>query len=391
MRPSFHNRSRGSAGEEAMADSREAIMFKKVPDGYVFRAPNPWVLGRASFYLVNEAQKTKLLSIIAARSQAVFWVIFVALIGASTGALAYLSGHDNPTPRDFVVMLALLPVWIYAAALVSVRPTARRLQPLLADLPITDRRITASDMRQAVRKTVSFRHYLMLGVSQAIMAVALIMLALQKTDGGRISMFADAGTFTLVFSAVVLVVSSLSFLAAALDKARRKQYQPEPAQWSFKALLLPIFCLLLSIGLLGLVVTNALRTNERQHRVALIQGRLDNLKARMDGSQIRSRQESLKFRTVANRTRINELLAKQNNPIVRCEPATASNDPARLESAQACREFARKEQEDIQSELAAARAESGAIQQDNAVLQKEVDAIRTQVDALQAEIRTIGK
>jgi hypothetical protein len=164
-----------------------------------------------------------------------------------------------------------------------------------------------------------------------------------------------------------------------------------PTETSFKLFLLPIFCLVVSIGLLGVVVTNALRTNERQHQVALIQGRLDNLKARMDGSQIRSRQESLKFRTVANRVRIGELLAKQNNPTVKCEPAAATDDPARLESLQACREFARKEQEDIQNELAAARAESEAIQQDNAVLQKEVDSIHTQVDALQREIKTVGK
>lgn len=374
-----------------MADNREAIMFKKVPDGYVFRAPNPWVLGRASFYLVNEAQKTKLLAIITTRSPAVFWVIFALLIGASTAALAYFSGHDNPTPRDFVIMLALLPIWLYAAALVSVRPTARRLQPILAGLPRTDQRITAAEMRQAARKTVAFRDYLMLGISQAIMAIALIMLALQKTDGGRLSMFADGSAFVLVFSAVVLAFSALAFLAAALDKARRKPFQPEPAQRSFKTLLLPMFCLILSIGLLGLVIMNALRIDERQHQVALIQGRLDNLKARMDGSQIRSRQESLKFRDLANRARIGELLAKQNNPAVKCEPAATTNDPTEHENIQACREFARKEQQDIESELAAARAESEAIRQDNAVLQKEVDGIRTQVDALQTEIKTIGK
>src|ERR1700730_4510464 len=91
-----------------MADHREAIMFKKGPDGYVFRAPNPWLLGRKRFYLVNEAEKTKLLAVITARSQAVFWVTFATLIAASTAALAYLSGHNNPTTRGFVIMLALL-------------------------------------------------------------------------------------------------------------------------------------------------------------------------------------------------------------------------------------------------------------------------------------------
>jgi len=177
----------------------------------------------------------------------------------------------------------------------------------------------------------------------------------------------------------------------AATKLKKAPDGHAPAETSFKPFLLPIFCLVVSIALLGVVVTNALRTSERQHQVALIQGRVDNLKARMDGSQIRSRQDSLKFRTVANRARIGELLAKQNNPAVKCEPAVATGDPAQLESIQACREFARKEQEDVQGELAAARAESEAIQQDNAVLQKEVDSIHTQVDALQREITTVGK
>jgi hypothetical protein len=386
----FGNRSRGSVRETAMADHREAIMFKKMPDGYVFRAPNPWVLGRTRFYLVNEAEKTKLLAIITARSHAVFWVAFVGLIGASTAALAYFSGHTNPTTRDFVTMLALLPVWLYAAALVSGRPTARRLQPLLAGLPRTDQRITAADTRRAVRKTVSFRQYFMLGVSQAIMSVALILLALDKTEGGRISVFEDGGAFIFVFSAVVFVVSALSFLAAALDKARRKQQEPlAAANISFKSLLLPIFCLAVSIALLGFVVTNILRTSERHHQATLIQGRLDSLKARMDGSLIRSRQESLKVRTAANRARISELLARLNQATDKCEPATATDDPAQLESIKTCREFAGKEQVTIRGELDAARAESEAIQQDSSVLQKEIDAIRTQVDALQKEIKAI--
>ena len=46
-----------------MSDYREPIvltLFKPVSDGYVFRAPSPWVVGPARHYLVNEAQKTEL-------------------------------------------------------------------------------------------------------------------------------------------------------------------------------------------------------------------------------------------------------------------------------------------------------------------------------------------
>jgi hypothetical protein len=39
----------------------EAALFKQVGGGWVFQAPNPWVFGRTSRYLVNETQKAELL------------------------------------------------------------------------------------------------------------------------------------------------------------------------------------------------------------------------------------------------------------------------------------------------------------------------------------------
>jgi hypothetical protein len=374
-----------------MADNREAIMFKAVPDGYLFRAPNPWVFGRARFYLVNAAQKAELLAIITARSQLVFWVALVALIGASTAAIACGSGHDNPTAGDAIIMLALIPVWIYAALLISIRPTARRLQPLLAGLPPTDQRITALDLRMAVRKTISFGQYIALGVSQAIMSAAFIVLVWQKTDGGRVSVFQDGGVLIFAFVAVVFVVSSISFLVAAVSKAKDPPDEAGPANRSFKAALLPIFCLVVSIGLFGFVVTNALQKNERDHKTALIQGRLDSLKVRMSGSLNRSRQENLKIRAAANSAHISELLARLNNPTVKCEVPNDNDDPARIESIQTCRETGRKEQDAILAELAATTKESWAIQQDNAAFQKEVDAFRTQIEAVQIELNAIRR
>ena len=375
--------------EAATADNREAIMFKQVPDGYVFRAPNPWVFGQARFYLVNEAQKAQLLAIVTARSPVVFWAALVALIGASTAALAYGSGHDNPTMMDVVIMLALLPVWIYAALLASIRPTAQRLQPLLSGLPATDQRITAVDLRKAVRKTVSLRQYLTLGVSHAILSAALILVAFQKTNGGRVSVFADSGALTYVFAGVAFAISSICFLVAALDKVRHRQDELPPADRSLKRMLLPIFSLVVAIGLLGFEVTHALQKNERDQKSASIQSKLE--KIRIDGSLIRSRQESLKLRSAANSARMSELITKFNNPTAKCETTTATDDPARLENIRICRELIRNEQDAIQSEMAATAKESEVIRQDNAAIQKEVNAFRMEVDAVEAEIKAIRR
>ena len=138
-----------------MTDCREIIWFKQVPEGYVFRAPNRWVFGRARYFLVDEAQKAQLLATLTARSQfataMIFWIGFLVLFAASVAALAFLSGHDDPGIGDVVSMVALTPVCMYASLLIAARP-ARRVQPLLAGLTPTDQRITIADRRLAAQK-----------------------------------------------------------------------------------------------------------------------------------------------------------------------------------------------------------------------------------------------
>lgn len=38
----------------------EEALFKRVVDGWIFSAPNPWTFGRRHSYLVNDAQKADL-------------------------------------------------------------------------------------------------------------------------------------------------------------------------------------------------------------------------------------------------------------------------------------------------------------------------------------------
>ncbi|MBA2399805.1 MAG: hypothetical protein H0V72_14095 [Bradyrhizobium sp.] len=371
-----------------MADNREAIMFKAVQDGYVFRALNPFVFGRARYYLVNEAQKAQLLAIVTARSPAVsFWLVLLVLIAVGTGAVAYATGHDDPTVSDVVILLALIPLWLYAAVLVSQYPTARKLQPLLAGLQPTDQSITSTDLRKAVRKTVSFRQHLALGISQAALSAACIVMIVQKTNGGHVAVLDDSGTLLFAFNAVAFGFSSICFLIKALDKVWHKKDEPDFSDRSIKSFLLTIFCLVISLGLLGFVVTSAWRTNQRNHEMALIQQRIDGLSARIDAWQIRSRAASAKARIATNNAHMSELITKLKNPAVKCETPAPTDDPARVERIGACRELARKEQDVVQREIAATNEEMAIIQQDNAALQKENDAIQTEFKALQTEIK----
>ena len=41
-------------------DGMEEMMFKRAPEGYVYRAPNPWLFVGGKYYLLNEQQKTEI-------------------------------------------------------------------------------------------------------------------------------------------------------------------------------------------------------------------------------------------------------------------------------------------------------------------------------------------
>ena len=89
---------------------------------------------------MNETQRAELLSIIAAgdlqRARGyIFWVALVGLIFSVTMIVAYTSGHGEPTARDAVVLLGLVPLCLYGALAISIWPIARRLAPVLAGLP----------------------------------------------------------------------------------------------------------------------------------------------------------------------------------------------------------------------------------------------------------------
>jgi hypothetical protein len=272
-----------------------------------------------------------------------------------------------------------------------VYPTARKLQPLLAELRPTNQSITLADLRTSMRKAVSFRQYLTLGVSQAVTSAALVVMVVQKTNGGRVSVFEDAAALLFAFLAAVLAVSSISFLIVALDKFRHKKDEPGPTNRAFRSFLAPVLSLVVSVGLLGFVVTNATRINERNQASALIRDQLDTLTARIDRSNIPNRAESLKARIAANSAHLNELIVKFNSPAVKCETTAVIDDPGRVEKIATCRERARKEQDTVQREIAATNEESAVIKHDYATLQKENDAIRAQLDVLRTEIKAIRR
>lgn len=121
-------------------DGWQEICFKPVPEGWIFRAPNPWILGLHRHYLVSENQKTE---IIAFFSQ-VNWrfVIVVGVFAVFFTAVLVLALSLVPSQTAFLVIIVFSFLWGY---LINAYFWLA-LRPLLAGAPRTTERITLSEL-----------------------------------------------------------------------------------------------------------------------------------------------------------------------------------------------------------------------------------------------------
>jgi hypothetical protein len=209
----------------------EAVLFKPAAGGgFVFQAPKPWLFGEAHNYLVNEAQKAEILTIMTPNVPV--WrraaIIGAFVLGPVLWALAIatlmwaVSDHDEPTGGEVMVMVILIagPILLamFLAIAWSVQVQRAKLAPLIAQLAPTEQQITKADQRRGMAQSMSFRSILvvvlLLGASALISAFALGMRMMQHT------LFTASTVLIVVNLAVPLVVIAF-YSGMALRKAEQ--------------------------------------------------------------------------------------------------------------------------------------------------------------------------
>lgn len=139
-----------------------SLLFKQVPDGYVFRAPNPRIFGRADHYLVGESQKAEICAILTGlslrRPHLVLTAWFTALL---LGLVIFINFVAEAGTGGLVVFIGFMTAGIVLPPLYALHRYASRqlqgLQLILANAPRTDQQITLADIRSGVNKAQSFK------------------------------------------------------------------------------------------------------------------------------------------------------------------------------------------------------------------------------------------
>ena len=158
-------------------EGMEEMSFKRVPEGWVYRVPNPWLLGRSRYYLVSEKQKSEIAG--HHRRMWLFLLLGIAVI-AAVGAPLTLAGFDE---QQVVLSLATAALLGLIVGFVANAWLCRTIRPIIADLTPTTQRITQSEVLNT-QIAVFSRGYLLFFGSLSLLLFALIALQPLLTSAG---------------------------------------------------------------------------------------------------------------------------------------------------------------------------------------------------------------
>jgi hypothetical protein len=127
-----------------------------------------------------------------------------------------LSPHENPTGLDALAIAALVLIPGYLACVAALYKQQSRIRPIVADAPLTDERITRSELRKAMTKAMSLRKTLLLAVTWAFTCGTQVWILVIRN--WYHPLFSDVQSYLNTFTAVLGAALALYYLAVAIRK-----------------------------------------------------------------------------------------------------------------------------------------------------------------------------
>jgi hypothetical protein len=188
---------------------------------YIYQAPHPWLFARTKRYLVTEAQKSQLMTILPARRPRLRIALVaggVSAWAAAAGLIAWaLSPHDNPTATDALAITALVLIPLYLACVAALHWQLRRIRPIVAEAPRTEERITRREMRKAMTGAMSVRKSLLLAATWAFICATQVAILVERS-WHHPALFSNVQSYFNTVTAVLGALLCLYFLAVAIRK-----------------------------------------------------------------------------------------------------------------------------------------------------------------------------
>jgi hypothetical protein len=196
--------------------------FKPADGGYIFRCPNPWLLGPMRTYLASEAQKRGLAVCLRQRQRLILWLLGIYLLFAL--GLTMLFEQANPAPESatagFVAIIVVALLGMLVLALVPHLYLMRKISPLVVELQRTDEPTTLHDQLFGVAAVISPMHLALGGLGGFLVAASNIKSIYGVLYGGEEGSLAWSG-FGLLCG--VALASYFAYLTMLRRKLKRRQ------------------------------------------------------------------------------------------------------------------------------------------------------------------------
>jgi hypothetical protein len=187
-------------------DVFEASAFRQTSDGFVIRVPGLWMIGKSRHYLASETQKNEIVARVKRgrrRSLPLALLLWLLVFAGFVTAEAFLTGNDQPTVRDVIVMIVFaicsLLLALHFWYVLLLQPSLRLLVPTNERTTFAERRIA---MRAALRQKTPSGQFLMVGVLLSLSCCFSLYSYLLASHGARPSIFENGNGFASLFAAV---------------------------------------------------------------------------------------------------------------------------------------------------------------------------------------------
>ena len=181
----------------------EEALFKRVGDGWIFSAPNPWTFGRRHSYLVDDAQKADLgMQVRRGRYFRILALMPMFVLPLATFLLA-----------PSLLRAPSITTWVLFALFVVLASVAMNLcdylpvRPLLVGLPRTTQRIGLVEMHGRQAQAMSVKALATIALIELLACLAVVAQWLTSVRGNPLMLVTAAifGLLGILFLRMLLV------------------------------------------------------------------------------------------------------------------------------------------------------------------------------------------
>jgi hypothetical protein len=171
----------------------EEALFKRVGDGWIFSAPNPWTFGRRHSYLVNDAQKAEL----AMRVRRGRYFRLLAIIPMFGLPLATFLLAPSLLRAPSITTWVLFALFVVVASVAMNLCDYLPVRPLLVGLPRTTERIGLVEMHGRQAQAMSVKALATIALIELVACLAVAAQWLTSVRGNPF-MLVTAAIFGLM-------------------------------------------------------------------------------------------------------------------------------------------------------------------------------------------------